>query len=80
MYFDNYCPLSSAFNLISTGCLKKLYESSLAPPDGILARTAHNAMDGKLKELGAIEEVACANDQQMKDKIKTFYETGRYYT
>ncbi|KAL6982265.1 hypothetical protein U1Q18_049858 [Sarracenia purpurea var. burkii] len=53
-----------------------LYEDSLLPPENLLGTTVHDVIIGKWKEKGAIEEILCGDDKEMKDRIARYYQSA----
>ncbi|KAL6958161.1 hypothetical protein U1Q18_048894 [Sarracenia purpurea var. burkii] len=67
------CTFHSALKDISTVALESLFVTSLISPEGILAITIHDSIESGKGEVAAIEEVVCANDKEMKDRINQYY-------
>ncbi|KAL6982257.1 hypothetical protein U1Q18_049850 [Sarracenia purpurea var. burkii] len=76
-WWEEHCPLSRGLKDISDDTMCDLYVDSLLSPENLLGKTAHEAIMDKWKEKGAIEEIVCGNDKEMKDKINRFYQEGR---
>ena len=70
------CPLHGGFSAISTNALESLYQVSLMPVERILAETIHESIVSGNGEVGAIEEVVCANDKDTKDRINKYYQAS----
>ena len=49
---------------------------SMQSIEAILAKTIFKTINGNLKEVGAIEEVVCGNDKDMKNNIMEYYKAG----
>ncbi|KAL6982259.1 hypothetical protein U1Q18_049852 [Sarracenia purpurea var. burkii] len=77
-YYEEHCPLSRGLKDISDDTMCDLYVDSLLSPENLLGKTVRDVIMDKWKEKGAIEEIACANDKEMKDKITRFYQEGMW--
>ncbi|KAL6982266.1 hypothetical protein U1Q18_049859, partial [Sarracenia purpurea var. burkii] len=75
-YYGAHCPLTDALHEISDDTMDDLYEDSLLSPELILGKTVYEVIMDKWKEVGAIEEIVCANDKEMKDRITKYYQSG----
>ncbi|KAL6982260.1 hypothetical protein U1Q18_049853 [Sarracenia purpurea var. burkii] len=71
-----HCPFSLGLNDISDDTMDDLYEDSLLSTENLLGKTVYEVIRGKWKEEGAIEEILCGNDKEMKDRIAQFYKSG----
>ena len=78
-YCSSRCPLRWGLEDIADGDMSDLYKASQISNEGILAQTVYDTIIGKLKEVGAIEEVVCANDKEMKDRIDECYKTSTQF-
>ncbi|KAL6958165.1 hypothetical protein U1Q18_048898 [Sarracenia purpurea var. burkii] len=76
---ENKCTFHSALKDISTVALEALYCDALVSPEGILAQTVYKSIESGKGEVGAIEEIACANDKAMKDRIDQYYSGSEHY-
>ncbi|KAL6982258.1 hypothetical protein U1Q18_049851 [Sarracenia purpurea var. burkii] len=77
-FYEQHCPLSRGLKDISDDTMCDLYVDSLLSPENLLATTVHEVIREKWKEKGAIEEILCANDKEMKDKITRVYQEGMW--
>ncbi|KAL6982264.1 Annexin A7 [Sarracenia purpurea var. burkii] len=76
-YSEDYCPPARDLRSVSERSMDDLYTDSLLPPEKLLGSTVHDAIIGKWKEKGAIEEILCGDDAEMKERIARYYQASR---
>ncbi|KAL6958159.1 hypothetical protein U1Q18_048892 [Sarracenia purpurea var. burkii] len=75
---EKKCTFHSALKDISTIALEALYCDALVSPVGLLAETINHSIETGDGEVGAIEEIACANDKKMKESINQYYTESKH--